>query len=525
MQYYENENTFNKLMMLKGEEAFHNKYEDALENIKSQFGRRYTMIINGKHLNTIETFVHTSPIDTRIILGYFPSGSAKHVQQAVNAAKKAFESWGKTHYRQRIDICRTIAEIMSRRKFELAAWLSYENGKNRYEAIADVDEAIDFIRYYSKEMENNNGFAVQTKSAYPNEKSKSLMKPYGVWGVIAPFNFPAAILIGMSIGALITGNTIVLKPASDSPIIAYKFAEIVKEAVLPDGVLNFITGSGSKIGQAIVNSEDIAGIVFTGSREIGYRMTKEFSKVKPRPVIAELGGKNPAIVTENADLDKAIEGITKAAFGYAGQKCSACSRVYVQKNVKNKFIERLVEKTKNLPVGNPLDPNTFIGPLINLAAYKNYQKYVKLAYRDGGKVLLGGFVKKAGDLKYGYYIEPTIIWGLPKDHVLFREELFVPILCVTDYEGLDEAIRQCNDSVYGLTAGIYSNKEEEINWFLDNIECGVVYVNRSIGATTGAMVGCQSFGGWKESGTTGKGTGGPYYLIQFMREQSQTIVE
>ena len=525
MGYYENENTFNKLVMSKGEEVFNNKYEDAIENIKFQFGRTYTMIIGGKHVNTLDTFVHTSPIDTRLILGYFPSGSAKHVQQAVNVAKKAFERWHKTNYKQRIEICRTTADIMSKRKFDLAAWLSYENGKNRYEAVGDVDEAIDFIRYYSKEMENNNGFIVQTKRAYPNEKSKSVMKPYGVWGVIAPFNFPAAILVGMSIGALITGNTIVIKPASDTPIIGYKFAEIMKEAGMPDGVLNFITGSGSKVGQAIVNNKDIAGIVFTGSREIGYRMTKEHSKVKQRPIIAELGGKNPAIVTENADLDKAIEGISKAAFGYAGQKCSACSRVYIQKSVKNKFIERLVEKTKNIPVGNPLGRTIFMGPLINSTAYKNYQKYVKLAHSDGGEVLLGGSVKKDGNLKYGYYVEPTIIDSLPKDHILFSKELFVPIICVTDYEGFDEAIRLCNESQYGLTAGIYSNKEEEINWFLDDIECGVAYVNRSIGATTGAMVGCQSFGGWKDSGTTGKGTGGPYYLMQFMREQSQTVVD
>ena len=524
MTYYDNENTLYRFLISKGEGAFHDRYEEAIENIKSQFGRRYTMIIDGKNVGTPESFVHTSPIDTRIILAYFPSGSPKNAQQAIDAAKKASVSWGKTGYRQRVELCKTAADILSRRKFELAAWLSYENGKNRYEAVGDVDEAIDFIRYYSKEMENNNGFRIQTKSAYPNETSNSIMKPYGVWGIIAPFNFPAAILVGMSIGALITGNAIVLKPASDAPIIGYKFAEIMKEAGLPDGVLNFITGSGNKVGQAIVNSKDVAGIVFTGSRKIGYKMTKEFSKLKPRPIIAELGGKNPTIVTEHADLNKAIEGIYRAAFGYSGQKCSACSRIYVQKSVKNKFVERLVERTKNSVVGNPLKSTTFIGPLINLNAYKNYQKYMKLAYRDG-KVLVGGAVKEDGDLKYGYYVEPTIVDGLPTDHRLFTEELFVPILCIVDYEEFDEALKLCNDSEYGLTAGIYSDKKEEVSRFLDGIECGVVYVNRAIGATTGAMVGCQSFGGWKDSGTTGKGTGGPHYLTQFMREQSQTIVE
>jgi 1-pyrroline-5-carboxylate dehydrogenase len=520
---YENENTLHKFMVSKGEEAFHNRYEEAIENIKSEFGRRYTMLIDDKNVESSETFVHTSPIDTRIVLAHFPSGTAKHTRDAIKAAKKAFESWGKTDYNKRIELCRNAVDIMIRRKFELAAWISYENGKNRYEAIGDVDEAIDFIRYYSEEMEKNNGFIVQTKSAYPNEKSKSVMKPYGVWGIISPFNFPIAILVGMSIGALITGNTIVLKPTSDAPIIGYKFAEIMKEAGLPAGVLNFITGSGSKIGKAIVDSEDVAGIVFTGSREIGYRITKEFSKLKPRLVVAELGGKNPVIVTENADLDKATEGILKAAFGYSGQKCSACSRVYIQKSIKDKFVERLVERTKNLSIGNPLESNTFLGPLINSNAYKNYQKYSQLAYRDGN-VRIGGSTKKDGDFKYGYYVEPTIIDNLPKNHRLFREELFVPILCVAAYDEFDEVLELCNQSDYGLTAGIYSNKIQEVKRFLDNIEAGVVYVNRDISATTGAMVGCQSFGGWKESGTTGKGTGGPYYLTQFMREQSQTCV-
>ena len=521
---YENENTLRKFMMSKGEEAFHSRYEEAIENIKSEFGRRYTMIIDDKNVEpSSETFVHTSPIDTRIVLAYFPSGTAKHTEDAIKAAKKAFESWSKTDYNKRIEVCRNAVDIMIRRKFELAAWISYENGKNRYEAIGDVDEAIDFIRYYSEEMEKNNGFIIQTKSAYPNEKSKSVMKPYGVWGVISPFNFPIAILVGMSIGALITGNTIVLKPSSDTPIIGYKFAEIMKEAGLPAGVLNFITGSGSIIGKAIVDSKDVAGIVFTGSREIGYRITKDFSKVKPRQVIAELGGKNPVIVTENADLDKAIEGILKAAFGYSGQKCSACSRVYIQKSIKEKFVKKRVERTKNLSIGNPLESDNFMGPLINSNAYKNYQKYSEVAFRDGN-VVIGGSTKKDGDFKYGYYVEPTIVDNLPKNHRLFREELFMPILCVADYDEFDEVLGLCNQSHYGLTAGIYSNRKQEVKMFLDNIEAGVVYVNRDISATTGAMVGCQSFGGWKDSGTTGKGAGGPYYLTQFMREQSQTCV-
>ncbi len=523
---FENVQTAKKFMISKGEEEFHNRYKEAVTDIRSQFGREYAMLIDGKEVKSSKTFVHTSPIDKRIKLGYFPNGNARHARAAIEAAKRSFiEKWGKSDYKYRIQICNAAADIIMNRRFELAAWISYENGKNRYEAIADVDEAIDFIKYYSEEMEKNDGFMFETKKAEVNEKNKSVMKPYGVWGVIAPFNFPAAILVGMSIGALITGNTVILKPASDTPIIGYLFAEIMREAGLPPGALNLVTGSGAIIGKAIVESQAIAGIVFTGSKEVGYKMIKEYrSRVNPRPIIAEMGGKNPVVVTENADIDGAVEGVLKAAFGYSGQKCSACSRLYVHKDIKPLFMERLVHRAKGLPIGNPLEADVFMGPLINSKAYDKYQKFCKIAFRDGN-VILGGKVKDSSEFKYGYYVEPTIVDGLPKNHRLFKEELFVPILCVTEYDEYNDVLDLCNDTEYGLTAGIYSNKKEEIESFLENIEAGVMYVNRSASATTGAMVGCQSFGGWKASGTAGKGTGGPYYLMQFLREQSQTIVE
>jgi 1-pyrroline-5-carboxylate dehydrogenase len=521
---FASEQTLNRFMTERAEGQFHDRYERALEHIRSEFGRKYAMMIGGSALATRATATHTSPIDTRIVLGHLPIGNVNHVRQAIAVAKKAFRHWGMTGYRERVNICRAAADIMAHRKFELAAWVSYENGKNRYEAIADVDEAIDFLRYYSEEMERNNGFETMMKSAQPNEKCKSVMKPYGVWGVIAPFNFPAAILVGMSAGAIITGNTVVAKPSSNTPIIACKFAEILKQAGLPNGVFNLIIGPGGDVGSELVSNKNVAGIVFTGSRAIGFSMAKEFSKTRPKSLIAELGGKNPVIVTETADITHAVDGVFKASFGYAGQKCSACSRVYVHKKVKDEFLMRLVEKTKNLPIGNPLDSNTFVGPLANKNAYQKYQKYMKTAVRDG-KVLIGGSVKKDNELKYGYYVEPTIIAGLPAKHRLFREEMFVPILCVADYEDFDDAIKLANDSEYGLTAGIFTNNHKEIKEFVDCIEAGVVYVNRQASATSGAMVGCQPFGGWKDSGTTGKGTGGPHYLVQFMREQSQTIVE
>jgi 1-pyrroline-5-carboxylate dehydrogenase len=520
---FSSEHTLRKFMMEKTEGQFHDRYEKALEQVRSEFGRTYTMIIGGSEVTTAATVVHTSPIDTRIVLGHIPIGSASHVRKAIVAAKKVFEHWGATDYKERISICRITADIIADRKFELAAWVSYENGKNRYEAIADIDEAIDFLRYYSEEMEKNNGFETIMKSAYPNEKCRSVMKPYGIWGVIAPFNFPAAIFAGMSTGAIITGNTVVAKPSSNTPIVAWKFAQIFKQAGLPDGVFNLVIGAGDKIGKELVSNKDVAGIVFTGSRDVGFHMAKEFANTRPKLLIAELGGKNPVIVTDTADIDKAVDGVLKATFGYSGQKCSACSRVYIHKKVRDEFLSRLVEKTKNLPLGNPLDSNTFVGPLANEEAYRKYQKYIKAAEKNG-KVLAGGTIRNEDDLKYGYYVEPTIIDGLPKRHRLFKEEMFVPILCTTDYEKFDDAIKLANDSEYGLTAGIFTRKDEEVKKFLDCIEAGVVYINRYASATTGAMVGCQPFGGWKDSGTTGKGTGGPHYLTEFMREQSQTIV-
>lgn len=521
---FENEHTVRRFMVERAEGQFHDRYERALEQARSEFGKKYSMIIGGREVRTPATVAQTSPIDTRLLLGHLPVGSASHVKQAVAAAKKAFESWGRTGYKERMRVCRAAAAIMSQRKFELAAWISYENGKNRYEAIADVDEAIDFLRYYAEELEKNSGFEVAMKSAQPGEKNRSVMKPHGVWGVIAPSNFPAAILVGMSAGAIITGNTVVVKPSSNTPIIACKFAEIFKQAGLPDGVFNLVIGPGGKVGAELIANKDVSGIAFTGSREVGYGMAQAFSKARPRPLIAELGGKNPAIVTETADIGKAVDGVLKAAFGYSGQKCSACSRVFVHKKVKNEFVKKLVEKTKSLPVGNPLDQNTFVGPLANEDAYKKYQQYVRIADRDG-KVLAGGSARKDGELKHGYYVQPTVVAGLPKKHRLFKEEMFVPILCVDDYEKFDDAIRLANDSDYGLTAGIFSGRQDEIKEFLDCIEAGVAYVNRQASATTGAMVGCQPFGGWKDSGTTGRGAGGPHYLMQFMREQSQTIIE
>jgi 1-pyrroline-5-carboxylate dehydrogenase len=520
---FNNEDTFQSFLDHNQEYRFHSLYDKAINLVYSEFGRTYPVIINGKKTYTSQTMIRTSPTDRRITLGYIMKGNTTHAKKAIQAASNAFEKWSMMDYRKRVKLFTKIGTIMKRRKFELAAWLTFENGKNRYEAIADIDEAIDFIMFYSHEMQKNKGF-VTTKGGSQNEQNTSIMKPYGVWAVIAPFNFPAAILVGMCVGALITGNTVVIKPASDTPIIGYKIVEIMLEAGIPNGVLNFVPGSGVEIGKTIIKSEDVAGIVFTGSREVGYMLMGESTKKKPRPIIAELGGKNATIVTDTANLDMAAEGVARAAFSFSGQKCSACSRVYVQNNVKSQFLSKLVEKTKKLRVENPKERDCFVGPVINLNAYNNFKKFSKLASKHGN-ILTGGSVVRNREFIHGYYVEPTIVEGLPTHHPLLKKELFVPILCITEYDKFDNAIKMTNQSEYGLTSGIYSNKKEEILKFLKDIEAGVVYVNRKKSSTTGAMVGRQSFGGWKDSGTTGKGTGGKYYLTQFMREQSQTIVK
>ncbi len=401
--------------------------------------------------------------------------------------------------------------------------MTFENGKNRLEAMGDVDEAIDFLRFYSDQLELNQGFSKETKSANPNEKTRSVLKPYGLWGIISPFNFPSAIAIGMTTGALITGNSAVLKPSSDAPLSAFKFVESIYHN-LPPAALNFITGTGSVVGKTILESPFVDGIAFTGSKEVGMSGFQAFVEKKPRPFISEMGGKNPAIITESADLENAAEGVLRASFGYGGQKCSACSRVYVQKNIANRFMEKLISKTKSIKIGYPWQKDVFLGPIINEAAMKKYQRASEIAKKDG-KVVFGGSILKDSDYQHGYFVEPTIVTNLPPEHELIVEELFLPFVCVIPFDSFDEGIKMVNKTNYGLTAGIFSKDQKEIETFFEKIEAGVTYANRTTSATTGAMVGAQPFVGWKESGISGKGAGGVYYLLQFMREQTQTRCE
>jgi 1-pyrroline-5-carboxylate dehydrogenase len=356
-----------------------------------------------------------------------------------------------------------------------------------------------------------------------NEETRSVLRAYGVWAVISPFNFPAALAGGPMGGALVAGNTVVLKPSHEAPLTALALHEILTEAGVPKGALQLVFGSGEVTGQALCAHPEVDGLLFTGSKAVGMELIHRFSREYPKPCITEMGGKNPALVMPSADLDAAAEGVMRSAFGLQGQKCSACSRVYVHEDVLGRFTELLLEKTSRLTVGDPAQAGVFLGPVIHERAFATYERAVADARRDG-QVLEGGRSLREGALAHGWFVAPTVVGGLPPEHRLFRDELFVPFVALAGIRSLDEGLGLANRTEYGLTAGFFSQDEAEVEAFLARIEAGVVYVNRRAGATTGAWPGVQPFGGWKASGSSGKASGGLYYVQQFLREQSRTIV-
>jgi 1-pyrroline-5-carboxylate dehydrogenase len=501
-------------------EELQSAFDAALVRARSDLGRTYPMLIGGEERLRGETFEDRSPIDRSIVVARFPVGTRDDVRDAVAAARAAFPAWRDTPWRERLAILRHAAELISERQFDLAALMAIEVGKNRLEALGDVEETADLLRYYSDEFEKADGFVKPMGSLSPRERTRSVLRPYGVFAVISPFNFPMALAGGPAGGAMIAGNTVVLKPSSDAPLLACKFGEILREAGLPDGVFNLVTGPGETVGAELEEHPDIDGMVFTGSYEVGMKLQRGFVRDYPRPIITEMGGKNPAIVTRHADLDEAAEGVMRSAFGFDGQKCSANSRVYVERPVAREFVERLVEKARGIRTGDPTQRENWMGPVINQRALDTFTRAVEEAKADGGTVEIGG----EADGSSGFFPTPTVVTGLPLEHRLFHDELFVPFLVVGEVDSLDEAIERANDTPYGLTAGIFTRDETEVERFLDTIQAGVVYVNRRAGATTGAWPGIQSFGGWKGSGSSGKGGLGPYYVQQFLREQSQTVM-
>ena len=502
---------------------FKRKYEEALARVRAGFGGAHAHRIGGEERIGPETFEDRSPIDTRVVLGRFPVASAEDVGRAVEAARRAFPAWSGRPWRERTAILRRAADLIEERGFDLSALVSLEAGKSRLEAMGDVTETADLARYYCQQVEANDGFDRPMARFSESEETRSVLRPYGVWAVISPFNFPAALAGGPMAGALVAGNTVVLKPSHETPLMGLELYLVFREAGVPEGAVNIVFGTGEVTGEALATHPGVDGMLFTGSKEVGLSLLRRFSRDWPKPCITEMGGKNPAIVMPSADLDAAAEGVMRSAFGLQGQKCSACSRVYVHADVKSRFLELLLAKTQAITIGDPSRDGVFLGPVIHERAYRNYQRYAEDARRDG-QVLAGGRTLREGELAHGFFVAPTVVDGLPGGHPLFREEMFVPILCAAGFGSLEEALRLANDTEYGLTAGFFSREPAEIQAFLDRIEAGVVYVNRRAGATTGAWPGVQPFGGWKASGSSGKASGGLYYVQQFMREQSRTIV-
>lgn len=522
---FDNELTFLTHQQDGSTAEFHQAYEEAVESVKAQLGKYHSLRIDGDRVDTSDRFSVTSPGDFALEIGEFAEADQAEVESAVSAAKDAFPDWENRDVGSRVEIFRNAAEIMQDRKFELAATLSLENGKNRTESMADIDEAIDFLRFYSRELERSDGYQFDTGEPTPGQHTTNLLRPYGVFAVISPFNFPMALFVGMTTGALITGNTVVAKPASTTPLIAQKYIDILSEAGIPDGVINLVMGGGRSVGQPLVEHEDVAGVAFTGSREVGLNIQKTFRELGKRgPVIAELGGKNPVIVSDEAELDEAVEGVMNGAFSFSGQKCSATSRVYVHEDVIDDFTDQLVAETKQLSIGPAEERETVVSPLINNSALERYETITKQARTDG-TVRTGGAVVGDDNLPEGRYVEPTVVTDIPHEHELARDEHFLPFVTIHPISDLQEGIEKSNDSDYGLCAGLFSQNDDEIDRWFSEVESGMCYVNRSQSATTGALVQAQPFGGWKFSGTTGKFAGGYWYLQQFMRAQSRTLVE
>jgi 1-pyrroline-5-carboxylate dehydrogenase len=494
------------------------EFEARLAEARADAGAQLPHLVAGEELEEGDPFERRDPSSDGAVASRARSASPELVARAVEAARTAAPGWRRTPYAERCSLLRAVAAGIQGRHFELAAVASLEVGKSRAESILEVQEAVDLIEAYAEHMERNDGYEKPLASFVDSESNTDVLRPYGAFAVISPFNFPVALTMGMASSALIAGNTAVLKPSEETPRTGAILGEIVRAAGLPAGVFNLVHG-GPATGRALVE-DAVEGVAFTGSAEVGRWIARRMQEGPyARPALTEMGGKNPAIVTAAADLDKAAEGVARAAFGLSGQKCSACSRAIVDRSVHDDFLERLARFTSDLAMGEPAERSMFVGPVVNEGSVARFEEAVADARRDGRVVSGGGRPERPG-----LFVEPTVVAGLPRGHRLERNELFLPFVTVSAVGSLDEAIEEANAPAYGLTAGIFSEDEEEQERFLDGIQAGVVYVNRRAGATTGAWPGTQTFCGWKSSGSTGKGGLGPWYLPQFMREQSRTVV-
>lgn len=482
----------------------------AVETLRAAFGKTYPAIVDGRPVETAKTIASTSPSDPSLVVGRVSSCSRDDVDRAMAAAKKAFASWSRTNPEERAETLLNLAAKMREKRFDLVALLAHEIGKDWYEADAEIAEAIDFCEYYARLALTH--FQYHPLTRLSSEDNCYYYIPLGVGAVVTPWNFPLAILTGMTMAAVVAGNTVVLKPSSDTPVLAAWMVGMAHEAGVPPGVINLVPGSGGEIGDYMVTHPDVRFVSFTGSAEVGLRINEIIAKPEPRRkwmtrYVSEMGGKNAILVDETADLDSASSGVVRSAFGFQGQKCSACSRLVVDRRVHGRLVEMIVEKAKKLPVGNPWeDPCVFTGPVANPGAQRSILAAIETG-KGEGKLLLGGHALD----RPGYYVAPTIFDGVKAGSFLEQEEIFGPVLAVIPVDGFDEALAVANDTRYGLTGAVYSASIDRLDRAKREFHTGNLYINRG---STGALVGVHPFGGFNLSGTDSK-AGGPDYLMNF----------
>ena len=487
----------------------------ALELVSGHLGREYHLIVGGYRISTEGKIQSLNPSRPSQVVGIHQKAGAEHAEQAMQAALKTYEVWSRTSVGERTSLLLGAAEIIRKRKFEFCAWLTYEVGKNWAEADADVGETIDFLEFYAREALRL--AEAKTPIQLAGERNELHYVPLGVGAVIPPWNFPFAIMAGMTAAAIVTGNTVILKPSSDSPTIAAKFVEVLEEAGMPGGVVNFCPGSGATFGNAVVEHPKTRFIAFTGSKAVGLDIHERAAKTKPGQIwikrtILEMGGKDSIVVCADADVDVAVEGVTAAAFGFSGQKCSACSRAIVEAPIYDIFVERLRERVAKLTVGDP-GANANMGPVVNKAAMNSILGYIATGKKEG-KLVAGG--RAVDTEEKGYFLEPTVFADIAPDAVISQEEIFGPVLAVIKVESFEEGLKVANNTEYGLTGALYTSDRGRLEIARREFHVGNLYLNRKC---TGAMVGAHPFGGFNMSGTDSK-AGGPDYLLLFTQAKS-----
>jgi 1-pyrroline-5-carboxylate dehydrogenase len=489
----------------------------AIEGVRSELGKEYPITINGEKITLENKFQSINPANKTEVVGVFSEGDTDAenlVNKAIEAATNAFKIWKNVSAAERAEYLFKAAEIIRQRKHYFSAWMVFETAKTWAEADGDTAEAIDFLEFYGREMLR--WAEKQPITPYAGEDNRFEYVPLGVGAIIPPWNFPLAIMVGMTTAAIVAGNTVILKPSSDSPTIAAKFIEVLEEVGLPAGVVNFITGS-AETGEAMVTHPKTRFISFTGSKQVGLHINEQAAKTREgqmwiKRVVAEMGGKDAIIVADDADLDSAATGVVQAAFGFQGQKCSACSRLIVDEKVHDELMEKIVALTKNLKIGLPTEPDTNVAAVINERSFKNTLGYIKKGVEEGGKIVAGG----SGDDSKGFYIEPTIIDDVQPNSTLEQEEVFAPVLAVIKAKDFDHALEIANDTEFGLTGAVYSTDQGRLERARREFHVGNLYLNRKC---TGALVGVHPFGGFNMSGTDSK-AGGREYLLQFMQGKS-----